>query len=174
MANDQHEQHAAQRDRVAGEAAQHGSHQNPYARLALMAFLSFAAMFVLMYAMVDRLANAVPNINQAYMAALMAAPMVLIEVAIMGAMYKSRTWNAVTVGVSLIVFVLSFLAIRDQTAVGDAQFVRSMIPHHAGAVLMCEQAPITDPEIQQLCQGIVSSQQAEIAQMKTILRRLEG
>jgi uncharacterized protein (DUF305 family) len=28
-----------------------------------------------------------------------------------------------------------------QGAVGDDQFLRSMIPHHSGAILMCEQGP---------------------------------
>lgn len=41
-----------------------------------------------------------------------------------------------------------------------------MIPHHAGAILMCEQAPIQDSEIKTLCRGIIASQQAEIHQMK--------
>lgn len=44
-----------------------------------MTVLSFIAMFILMYAMVDRFANVYPNVNQAYMAGLMAAPMVMIE-----------------------------------------------------------------------------------------------
>jgi uncharacterized protein (DUF305 family) len=48
-----------------------------------------------------------------------------------------------------------------------------MIPHHAGAILMCEQAAIEDSEIRELCGTIISSQQAEIGQMKAILRRLE-
>jgi uncharacterized protein (DUF305 family) len=60
--------------------------------------------------------------------------------------------------------------IRQQAAIGDRQFLRSMIPHHAGAVLMCEQAELQDPQILQLCKGIVSSQQAEIAQMKSLLQ----
>lgn len=46
-----------------------------------------------------------------------------------------------------------------------------MIPHHSGAILMCEQASITDPEIVALCQQIVASQQKEIAQMEAILGR---
>ena len=50
-----------------------------YAHLATMTVLSFIAMFILMYAMVDRFANVYPNVNQAYMAGLMAAPMVMIE-----------------------------------------------------------------------------------------------
>lgn len=46
-----------------------------------------------------------------------------------------------------------------------------MIPHHSGAILMCEQASITDPEIIALCQQIISSQQKEITQMEAILAR---
>jgi hypothetical protein len=104
---------------------------------------------------------------------LMAAPMVLIELALMWRMYPNRTWNAVAVGASALVFVFCFWAIRQQTAIGDAQFVRSMIPHHAGAVLMCQEAPVRDAEVRRLCQSIISSQEAEIAQMKAILERVE-
>ena len=37
---------------------------NHYGRLLAMLGLSFACMYALMYAMVDRFANVVPNINQ--------------------------------------------------------------------------------------------------------------
>jgi len=60
---------------------------------------------------------------------------------------------------------------RTQAAVGDKGFLRSMIPHHSGAILMCEQAKLTDPEIVALCTGIVRSQAQEIAQMEAILKR---
>ena len=49
-----------------------------------MAALSFVAMYVLMYAMVDRVANVHPNLNQLYMAALMTAPMIVLELVLMG------------------------------------------------------------------------------------------
>lgn len=49
----------------------------PYVRLTAMAILSFIAMYVLMYAMVNSFANVFNNINQVYMAGLMAAPMVV-------------------------------------------------------------------------------------------------
>ena len=52
---------------------------------------------------------------------------------------------------------------------GDRQFLRSMIPHHSGAVLMCREASIDDPKIRQLCEGIIASQTSEIDQMKAIL-----
>jgi hypothetical protein len=61
--------------------------KNHYVHLLIMTVLSFVSMYVLMYAMVDRLANIYPNFNQLYMAGLMTAPMVLIEMAVMGAMY---------------------------------------------------------------------------------------
>jgi uncharacterized protein (DUF305 family) len=48
-----------------------------------------------------------------------------------------------------------------------------MIPHHAGAILMCEEAPIHDAEIQALCRSIISSQQSEIDQMKAKLSALD-
>ena len=38
---------------------------------------------------------------------------------------------------------------------------------------MCEQAPITDPEIRTLCRSIISGQQAEIDLMRAKLRALE-
>jgi uncharacterized protein (DUF305 family) len=38
---------------------------------------------------------------------------------------------------------------------------------------MCEQAPISDPEIRSLCKSIISSQQTEIDQMKAKLRAVE-
>ena len=141
-----------------------------YARLGVMTALSFVAMYVLMYAMVNALENAVMNVNQFYMAGLMAAPMVLIELLLMSAMYPNKRLNALIAGATVAVGVAFFLFIRAQTAVGDRQFLRSMIPHHSGAILMCERASIRRADVERLCQGIVASQQAEIDQMKGMLR----
>ena len=69
------------------------------------------------------------------------------------------------------IFVGSFVGMRTQAFVGDDEFLRSMIPHHSGAVLMCEQASLTDPEIIALCDGIVRGQQEEIAQMQALLEK---
>ena len=48
-----------------------------------------------------------------------------------------------------------------------------MIPHHAGAILMCERANIQDAEIKEQCKTIIASQQSEIDQMKAKLSELE-
>lgn len=146
-------------------------HKTHYLRLAVMLLLSFAAMYALMYAMVDRFSNVYMSLNQVYMAALMAAPMAAIEIAVMQAMYKDRRLNMLFVGGAAIVFALAWLGIRQQGAIGDTQFLRSMIPHHAGAILMCEEARITDAEIRRLCSTIIESQQREIDQMKVLLAR---
>ena len=143
-----------------------------YMHLGIMTLLSFIAMFILMYSMVDRFANVYPNLNQFYMAGTMAAPMVIIELLIMRSMYPDMKMNMIVGGLALVALVLFFVGIRAQTAVGDVQFVKSMIPHHSGAILMCERAPITDAELKTLCGEIIKSQQQEIDQMKQILARL--
>ena len=144
-----------------------------YRNLAIMGVLSFIAMYVLMYAMVDRLANVQNNLNQAYMAGLMAAPMVAIEILVMRAMYGNNRLSAAILVAAVLVLAGCFMAIRKQAAIGDTQFLRSMIPHHGGAILMCEQASVRDPEIKELCERIRASQKAEIEQMKAKLEALE-
>jgi uncharacterized protein (DUF305 family) len=89
----------------------------------------------------------------------------------MRSMYLSRRMNLVIGIGAALVFALSFAAMRTQAAVGNKEFLRSMIPHHCGAILMCEQASITDPEIAALCGEIVKSLKNEIAQMEAILAR---
>ena len=143
--------------------------QGHYGRLMAMVALSFIAMYILMYAMVNSFDNVFNNVNQVYMAGLMAAPMLLIELALMASMYPNKRRNAWFAGGAVLVMALCWIGIRQQTGVTDRQFLRSMIPHHAGAILMCEQSPSRDPQILQLCQEIVSSQRAEIAQMKAML-----
>lgn len=148
-------------------------HADHYKKLLLMTILSYISMFVLMYAMVNRLENVVPNINQFFMAGLMTAPMVIIELALMGSMYMNKKLNAGLIAISAIALIGFYVGIRQQAGVTDKQFLKSMIPHHAGAILMSEKANIQDPEIRELQKNIISSQLAEIAQMKAKLKELE-
>ena len=151
----------------------HTPGKNHYWRLLSMVVLSFISMYILMYAMVDRLGNIYPSFNQLYMAGLMTAPMVAIEIALMTAMYENTRWNVVILVVAGIAAIVFFMAIRQQAAIGDIQFLKSMIPHHAGAILMCNEASIGDSQIKELCKGIIAGQQTEIDLMKAILSRLE-
>ena len=137
-----------------------------------MAALSFVAMYALMYAMVNTLDDVYMNVNQLYMAGLMTAPMIVIELFVMRAMYSNQRVNALITTASVVVGIMLFVFIQQQTAVTDRQFVRSMIPHHSSAILMCEAASLRDPEILELCKGIVSGQQQEIDQMRAKLAQL--
>ncbi|MGN6185607.1 MAG: DUF305 domain-containing protein [Thermoanaerobaculia bacterium] len=144
-----------------------------YRRLLLMTIVSFVAMYVLMYAMVDRLANVYPNFNQLYMAGFMTAAMIVIELTLMGGMYPNKKLNAVLIAASVIALAAFWFATREQMLIRDRQFVKSMIPHHAGAILMCKQAQLSDPGLQKLCRDIVAGQQQEIDAMNAKLRELD-
>lgn len=151
----------------------HEKRTNHYLHLALMATLSFLAMYVLMYSMANSISNVYMSFNQVYMAALMTAPMVAIELVVMRMMYRDASLNRVLIAAAVVVGAAMFLFIRQQTAIGDRQFLRSMIPHHAAAILMCQQASITAPDIRALCEEIKTNQQREVDQMKGMLTRLQ-
>ena len=153
-------------------SAHHEGGSKPYAMLALNLGLSLLVMYVAMFAMIWSWGEFIQNVNFFYMALVMWAPMGAIMLATMGGMYGNRKLNAALYVALAAIFVLSLLGIRQQSLVGDDQFLRSMIPHHSGAILMCEEAKLTDPEIRQLCGEIVEAQKQEIAQMKRILDRI--
>lgn len=145
-----------------------------YKKLALMVIISFMAMFILMYSMVDRFANVIPNYNQLYMAGLMTAAMIIIEIVLMGNMYMNKKLNAMIIAISAFVLVACFFFIRNQTAVGDRQFLKSMIPHHAAAILMVKGAKISDPDVKKLADDIIAAQQKEIDFMKSKLKEMDN
>ena len=146
-----------------------------YVMLAVNLALSLVIMYLAMFAMIYSWGEFIQNINFAYMALVMWAPMAVVMLWTMRSMYKNTKLNAALYAGFGVVFVLSLVGIRAQGLVGDRQFLASMIPHHSGAVLMCRQASIRDPEIRELCfgpKGIVQSQLREIEQMKAIRHRL--
>jgi hypothetical protein len=143
-----------------------------YAMLALSSLVMLAIMYLVMFTMIYSLGEFIQNINFFYMAVMMATPMTLMMPLIMPSMYPDRSLNLAIYAACALLFLLAFAGIRSQAMVGNSQFLRSMIPHHSGAILMCEQAAITDPEIKRLCGRIIKSQAQEIDQMKAIRRRL--
>jgi hypothetical protein len=99
------------------------------------------------------------------------ATMGILMIFIMWSMFKNKRLNIILTAALAVVFAVIFAFGRAETFIGNEQFLKSMIPHHSRAILMCQEANITDAEIKDLCQQIVSSQQEEIAQMKAILDR---
>lgn len=154
-----------------GAQAAHGKHAYPL--FALNMLLSLAAMYFLMFTMVDTWGDFYNNLNMGMMALTMLAPMGVLMLALMPGMYRNRRLNVAIYAGFALVFVLALAGIRTQTPIGDEQFIASMIPHHSGAILMCRGAGITDSELRTLCDGIEAGQRQEIEDMKAILLRLQ-
>ena len=143
----------------------------PYRKLALAISINAVVMFFITYAMIDTVAHFHFNINRMYMALMMVAPMVMLMLIVMRSMYTSAKLNLVLHAGFAGLFIACFLLARTQTPIGNEQFLRSMIPHHSSAILMCQQADISGAEIVALCKQIVKSQREEIAQMEELLAR---
>ncbi|OYW46396.1 MAG: DUF305 domain-containing protein [Sphingomonadales bacterium 12-68-11] len=146
-----------------------------YTMLGINLALSLLIMYVGMFAMIWSWGEFVQNVNFLYMALVMWAPMAIVMMLTMRSMYTDARLNTVLYLALAAVFLLSFAGIRAQGLVGDRQFLSSMIPHHSGAVLMCNRASLRDAEIRELCfgpEGIVAGQRREIDQMKAIQQRL--
>jgi uncharacterized protein (DUF305 family) len=154
-------------------AENHAQHQTRrhYWLLGANLLVSTVIMYFVMFTMIWSTADLTHNLNTSYMALMMATPMGVLMLAFMGSMYGNRRLNAVLYAAFVLIFALSFYAMREQSLVGDRQFLRSMIPHHSGAILMCERAALDDQEIRDLCAGIIEGQAREIAQMKAMLAR---
>ncbi|WP_066660878.1 MULTISPECIES: DUF305 domain-containing protein [unclassified Sphingomonas] len=145
--------------------------KNPYINLAVQSLVGAIIMYAVMFVMIDGLSSFYNNLNMAYMTLMMVTPMIVLMIVAMPHMFPSRRANGLLLLGSLAVFVASYGLIRTQTTIGDAQFLRSMIPHHSGAILMCREAKLSDPEIKALCDRIIESQRQEIDQMKAMLPR---
>lgn len=142
-----------------------------YAKLALSLALSYVVMLLLSMSMIREWDHFYLNGSNAWMALVMVAPMGLIMLAVMWSMFGNRTLNVVLVVVFLALFGGAWYLGRQETFIGDDQFLRSMIPHHSRAILVCQEADLSDPEVVELCEQIVETQREEIAQMQDILER---
>lgn len=152
----------------------HAMVRRHYLMLGLNLIASGAVMYFVMYTMIDTTADLYNNFNNLYMTLMMVTSMAMLMLWMMRGMYPNRRLNLVLHFAFGLVFILSLAGMRTQALIGDSQFLRAMIPHHSGAVLMCERSRIRDPEILDLCRGIIESQTAEIRLMKAILDREDG
>ena len=142
-----------------------------YRMFALNMAISLVIMYFVMFTMIYSLEEFYNNLNMFYMALMMAAPMGVLMLLMMKSMFTNARVNTLLHAAFGVIFILAYSGVRSQALVGDDQFLRSMIPHHSGAILMCEQASLKDPEIKSLCGSIIIPQKQEIDQMKQLLRR---
>ncbi len=147
--------------------------QMSYWRFAAMIATSTVVMFGLMYLNTYAFEHILWSETRAWMALLMGAVMAVIMLSFMLNMYKKKRVNiAIYIG-SLVVFALALWIIRSQATVGDAEYMKAMIPHHSIAIMTSERAQITDPRVRKLADEIIAAQRREIAEMKYLINELE-
>lgn len=147
-------------------------HRNAYGNLLGASAIHFVIMYAVMYTMVANLSDVFINLNNVYMTGMMLAPMTLLMILSMRKMYPNKKLNYAIAITVVVLFGTLYAFMRNQTFVDDKEFIRSMIPHHSGAILMCSESKINDPELKNLCAQIIEGQRNEIDQMKKILSRL--
>ncbi|MFJ6280558.1 DUF305 domain-containing protein [Arthrobacter subterraneus] len=145
-----------------------------YVKFGIILLVSLAVMWTLSMSMVRTIDHFYFNLSNFWMALLMVSAMAVVMVIGMWAMFENRKANIAMLAGFALLFVGVFALGRTETFVGNEQFLKSMIPHHSRAILVCQESDITDPEIEELCTEIVDTQQKEIAQMKSILERYES
>ena len=150
----------------------HGSHGRPYLMFWIIMILGLVVMYVVMFSMIDGWGDFRNNLNMLYMAITMWAPMGIFMLATMPGMFPNPSVNIVLYVVFALLTAGSFWATRSQALIDDGQFIDSMIPHHSGAILMCREAKLADPELKTLCEAIIGAQREEIDQMESIRSRL--
>ena len=146
------------------------SNLKPYITLLVSLCVSYVVMFAIMFSRVNEFSNLFISLNQVYMTGLMISAMLIIMLLTMGSMFKNRTLNIVLLASGVALVLMFWTLVRTQTGVGNRQFLRSMIPHHAAAILVCQQSSLTNPRIEELCTEIVQTQKEEIRIMKELMK----
>lgn len=144
-----------------------------WGKFAGMISASVAAMFFLMYQLIYSWDHATFSVNRLVSSFVMGTVMTLIMLGFMWKMYKGMAAK-VAVAVSALVLGIILLTInRDQTLIGDTDFMKSMIPHHSIAINNARKADIRDPRVQRLANQIIESQVEEITEMQRLLRDID-
>jgi hypothetical protein len=144
-----------------------------YGKFAIMMATSFIIMYAVMFLNADVFDHVMLSHTRTYMTILMIAPMAFTMLLFMWGMYKDRNTNFTILGLSVIVFIATLVGLRQQTFIGDVQWMKAMIPHHSSAIMVSQKAHLKDPEALKLAEDIIEAQEREIAQMKKMIYRLE-
>jgi hypothetical protein len=150
------------------EADRDGEVKN-YLRFGGMIVTAMLAMYALTYLNSMELGHVRWSETRAYMTLLMGGVMALIMLAFMLSMYRNWKWNAVIVGVSVVLFGAALFLVRSQATVQDGSFMRAMIPHHSIAILTSERSDTSDVRVCELQVAIIEAQRREIAEMDWLI-----
>ena len=143
-----------------------------YRKFSLMMLISFIIMYGVMFLNVDEVNHIYLSTTRAYMALLMVSAMSIVMMLMMEKMYPNKKINTGIMLGSVALFGLVLTGLRTQTPINDVQYMKAMIPHHSSAIMVSKNANLKDPQVIKLSEGIIASQEKEIAEMKAILDRI--
>ena len=160
------------------DRARHTGHQDKmmtmgWGRFAAMIAVSTAIMFPLMYQLVYSWDHATFSLTRLVSAVVMGCVMAAVMLAFMWNMYRGQGAKlAVLIG-AIVLGIVVLMINRQQTLIGDVDFMKSMIPHHSIAINNAENAHLSDPRVRKLADEIISSQVREIREMKLLVADID-
>lgn len=145
-----------------------------YMKFFGMILTSAIFMYIVMYLNTYEFGHVFFSEMRLYMTILSTAVMAVVMLGFMMHMLEDKKINMAIVGVSALVFVASFVLMRNQTTIDDVDYMEGMIPHHSIAILTSKRANISDPRVRELADEIIKAQNKEIAEMKKLIEDLEN
>lgn len=154
-------------------APHHEQMMMSWGKFAAMIVASVIAMFFLMYQLVYSWDHATFSMNRLVSSFVMGTVMTLIMLGFMWNMYKGMTTKVAVAVAALVLGIILLVVNRNQTLIGDEDFMKSMIPHHSIAINNARKSDIRDPRVKALADEIIESQVREIAEMKWLLNDID-
>ena len=131
--------------------------------VSMIIIMIFSGLLSIMSIWANRISDVRVSINDLYMVFLMIGWMILF----MGMFNKQL--KLIVIGLFLVVII--FISIRNQLFVSEEQFIKGMIPHHSMSILMAKRRKekgVNNPELQQLINSIIKTQEEEISILKSL------
>lgn len=154
-------------------ASGHPMKMGSYGRFAAMVATSTALGFAATYLNVLEPDHAFFSWTRLFMALVMGGVMTAVMMLFMWKMYPDQRANWGIVAAAAVLFAAGVTLARSQATVDDVSYMKAMIPHHSIAIMTSSRARIEDPRVRKLADGIIQSQEREIAEMKQLLSELE-
>lgn len=140
-----------------------------WSRFGAMIATSTFIMFFLMYQLVYSIDHAMFSLNRLIASLVMGCVMTIVMLSFMWSMYNGVGTKVAVLVLATLLGVLFLFVNRSQALIGDAGFMKSMIPHHSIAINNGRKARISDPRVRKLADEIIEAQVREIAEMKLLL-----
>lgn len=145
-----------------------------WGKFAAMIATSTFIMFFLMYQLVYEFDHALFSVNRMIASLVMGCVMTVVMLGFMWSMYKGQGIKIAVLAIAIVGGIVLLAVNRTQAVIGDANFMRSMIPHHSIAINNARRATISDPRVRELADGIIESQVREILAMKMLLADIDA